>query len=197
MRTILPALTLALTLALTMGGCSFFDDSPEEPMEPAVAREAGDEAAAPQAAASEVAASEAGASGAEENAGSTNAVTDIVPEGPVATLQLANGKTMEVLGLKKLGKYYLYVSGELNGRTSTVISYTRFQDVAKWDAFIFKDANNFVITTKEGKELVFMNARLFLGSDSNDTYSFYSFNDNYEKDLVEVRKSDVATIKFK
>ena len=185
MRTILPALILALTLALTLGGCGFFDDSPEEPMEPAVAQETGDEAAAPQAPVS------------EDGVSSTNEVEDIVPEGPVATVQLANGSTMEVLGLKKLGKYYLYISGELNGRTSTVVSYTRFQDVAQWDAFIFKDANNFIITTKEGKELVFMNARLFLGSDSNDTYSFYSFNDNYEQDLVEVKKSDVATIKFK
>ncbi|BDQ34321.1 hypothetical protein [Pseudodesulfovibrio portus] len=191
MRTILKALLLSLTLALALGGCGFFDDSPEEPMEPAVAQETGDEAAAPQADASEE-----GASGTEAGLSSTNEVEDIVPEGPVATLQLANGSTIEVLGLAKLGKYYLYISGELNGRTSTVISYTRFQDVAKWDAFIFKDPNNFIITTKEGKELVFMNARLFLGSDSNDTYSFYAFNDNYEKALIVVKKSDVATIKF-
>ena len=109
---------------------------------------------------------------------------------------MANGSTLELVGMIKLGGYYLYIDGDLNGRTSTVISYTRYQDVAKWEAFIFKDANNFIITTKEGKELIFMNARLFLGSDSNDTYSFYAYNDNYETVPVTVKKSDVATIKF-
>ena len=182
MRTIF----IALLLATTLFGCGFFDDSVEEPTAPAMVGETGEEAPAPVAGTKP-----------DGPAASTNEVTDIVPEGPVATVQMANGSTIEVLSLAKLGKYYLYISGELNGRTSTVISYTRFQDVAKWDAFIFKDANNFIITTKEGKELVFMNARFFLGSDSYETYSFYAFNENYEKVLVEVKKSDVATIKFK
>ena len=181
MRTII----IALLLATTLFGCGFFDDSVEEPTTPAVAGETGEEAAP------------AAGTQPEGPVTSTNEVADIVPEGPVGTVQMANGSTIEILGLAKLGKYYLYISGELNGRTSTVISYTRFQDVTKWDAFIFKDANNFIITTKEGKELIFMNARFFLGSDSYDTYSFYAFNDNYERVLVEVKKSEVATIKFK
>lgn len=187
MRTILTSLTLALILALALPGCSFFDDSPEEPVEPAVAGETDNGAAAP-------AAEESRPAGERSSA---NEVHDEVPEGPLATVQMADGSTIDIQGFKKLGQYYLYVAGDLNGRTSSVISYTRYQDVAKWDAFIFKDANNFVITTKEGKELVFMNARLFLGSDSNATYAFYAFDDDYQKALVEVKKADVASIKFK
>ena len=182
MRTIM----IALLLALALTGCGFTDDSPEEPTAPAVAGEAGDEAQTPEAAEAQP----------DGPARSTNEVKDIVPTGPLATVQMANGSTLELVGMIKLGGYYLYIDGDLNGRTSTVISYTRYQDVAKWEAFIFKDANNFIITTKEGKELIFMNARLFLGSDSNDTYSFYAYNDNYETVPVTVKKSDVATIKF-
>lgn len=179
MRTIL----IAMLLALALVGCGFTDDSPEEPTTPAVAADPDNNA-------------EAAVTQPDEAATSTNEIVDIVPKGPLATVQMADGSTLEITGLIKLGGYYLYIDGDLNGRTSTVISYTRYQDVAKWEAFIFKDANNFVITTKEGKELAFMNARLFLGSDSNDTYSFYAFNDNYESVPVTVNKSDVATIKF-
>ncbi|MBG0791637.1 MAG: hypothetical protein H0S80_14190 [Desulfovibrionaceae bacterium] len=186
MRTTL----IALLLALALTGCGFADDSPEEPTTPAVAGEA-------DGAPADAATQEADGSEEEGAAASTNEVMDIVPDGPLATVQLANGSTLEILGLEKLGKYYLYLHGDLNGRSSTIISYTRFQDMARWDAIIFKDENNFIVTTKQGKEMIFMNARLFLGSDSNDTYAFYSFNDDYEKVLVEVQKSAVASIKFK
>lgn len=181
MRTIL----ITLMLAFTLTACGFFDDSVEEPMTAQVPGEPAAEKAATDAEAQP-----------EGLVRSTYEVKDIPPDGHIGTLQLANGNNLEIIGLTKLGGYYVYITGELNGRTSTVISLTRFQDMKQWDAIIFKDENTFVITTKTGKEFVFMNARLFLGSDSNHTYGFYTFNDNYETVFVEVKKSDVATIKF-
>lgn len=179
MRTIF----ITLLLALTLTACGFFDDSVEEPMT----------AQNPEATQEEVASEDMAQ---PEIVASTNEVKDIPPEGLVGTLQLANGSTLEIVDLAKLGNYYVYVTGELNGRSSTVISFTRFQDMQQWEAIIFKDANNFIITTKDGKEFVFMNARLFIGSDSNQKFGFYTFNDNYEKVFIEVDKAEVATIKF-
>lgn len=181
MRTIF----ITLLLALSLTACGFFDDNVEEPAKPAVAGETTEQEAAAPAAARP-----------DGTIASTNTVKDIPPDGLVGTVQMANGSTLHIVDLVKLGNYYLYLSGELNGRTSTVISFTRFQDLKRWDAFIFKDQSNFVIITKEGKEMVFMNSRLFIGSDSNDTYAFYTFNDYSEKVLIEVKKSDVASIKF-
>ena len=176
MRTILIAIMLVLTLA----ACGTKDDSVEQPMPEATAEQPATPA---QPTDSEV-------------PKSTYTVKDEVPVGPVGVLQLADGSSIEITELIKLGEYYLYLTGKLNGRTSTVVSFTRFRDLKRWEAFIFKDAHNFIITTKAGKELIFMDARLYLGSDSADTYSFYTVDEDFNKVIATVKKSDVATIKL-
>lgn len=176
MRTTL----LALLITLTLVACGAKDDSMEQPVpEPAPATAD----ASPQAP--------------NGKPVSTNALKDVVPEGPVGTLQLGNGDTVEIAELIKLDNYYIYITGKLNGRSSTVISLTRFRDLQRWEAFIFKDPNNFTITTKEGKSLDFAGANLYLGSGDGDTYSFYTLDDRYNKVLYEVKKSDVASIQIK
>jgi len=183
MRTIIIALMLVLTLA----ACGTKDDSVESPMPDA---DTAEQAATPAQEQTPVQPSD------DQGPKSTNTLKDEIPAGPVGTLQLANGSTMEITELIKLGKYYLYMSGKLNGRSSTVVSFTRFSDFKHFEAFIFKDQHNFIVTTKKGKELIFMDARIYMGSDSADTYSFYSVDENLDKKLVTVKKSDVATIKI-
>jgi len=182
MRTISIIMILALTLALA--ACGSKDEAAGDPM----------------AETAEQAAPEAGQPEAVEGEAKTNGPVhpkrvDILPVGPVGTMQMADGTEMEITNLLKVQGYYLYVTGKLNGRSSSVISFTRFQDMKRWKAFIFKDQNNFIITTKAGKELVFMDARLYLGTDSGDEYVFTTLKD-YEEVEVSVRKSDVATITF-
>ncbi|BDQ37991.1 hypothetical protein SYK_23510 [Pseudodesulfovibrio nedwellii] len=179
MRTIIIALMLVLTLA----ACGTKDDSVESPMPDA---EAAEQTATPAPVPSSN----------DQNLKSTNTLKDEIPDGPVGTLQLADGSTIVISELIKLDKYYLYMSGKLNGRSSTVVSFTRFTDFMKFEAFIFKDQHNFIVTTKKGKELIFMDARIYLGSDSADTYSFYTVDDNLDRQLVTVKKSNVATIKL-
>jgi hypothetical protein len=169
-------------MTLTLVACGTKDDTMEQPVPDSAP--ATQEASAP-------------AQGPDGAPASTNTLNDVVPEGPVGTLQLTDGTTVELTELIKLGNYYLYISGKLNGRSSTVVSLTRFRDLQRWEAFIFKDKNTFTITTKQGKELVFMDARLYLGSGSSDTYSFYTINDRFDKVQIDVKKSDVATITLK
>ncbi|WP_319541394.1 hypothetical protein [uncultured Pseudodesulfovibrio sp.] len=178
---------IALMLVLTLAACGTKDDSIESPMP--------DTETADQTAPAASDANQTQVSDTQEPK-STNTIKDVLPEGPVGTLQLANGSTMEISELIKLGKYYFYMSGKLNGRSPTIVSFTRFSDFQKFEAFIFKDEHNFIVTTKKGKELIFMDARIYMGSDSTDTYTFYSVDEYLDKKLVTVKKSDVATIKI-
>ncbi len=115
--------------------------------------------------------------------------------GPVGNIRLKDGSAIEITKLKKIGKYFIYISGKLNGKTSTIISFTRMRDIKRWESITFKDQYNFIISTKEGKKHRFLNSFVFLGSDSHDTYSFYGTNENsLETKLIEVKKSDVALI---
>jgi hypothetical protein len=114
--------------------------------------------------------------------------------GPIGNVRLKDGSAIEISEFKKLGKYYLYISGKLNGRSSTVISLTRLRDVRRWGVLTFKDPHNFIITTKEGKDLRFLDSRIYMGSKSHDSYSFYIVNDFLEKELIEIKKADVDSI---
>jgi len=116
------------------------------------------------------------------------------PSRPVGNIRLKDGSAIEITELKKLGKYYLYISGKLNGRSSTVISLTRLRDLRHWDSFTFKDPYNFIITTKSGKDLRFLDSRIYIGNDSHDTFSFYTTTDDFEKKLIEINKADVTSI---
>lgn len=175
MRTIL----LAMLIALTLVACGTKNDAPEQP--------------APEAAAVQEAASPAEAA---QGPTSTNGIKDVIPEGPVGTVRLTDGSTVELTKLIKLGNYHLYITGKLNGRSSTVVSLTRFSDVQRWESFVFQDPNNFTITTKTGKEMVFSEAQLYLGSGSSETYTFMTIDDRFNSVQTEIRKRDVAVIKI-
>lgn len=117
---------------------------------------------------------------------------------PVGDVRMVDGTVHELTSFKKLGQYYIYIVGKLNGRSSTVISLTRLDDLQNWAAIQFKDRRTFTIVTKREKQLYFEDSRVYIGSDSHDTYSFYSMDPNtYDTSLIEVKKSDVAAINIK
>lgn len=177
MRTLL----LSLMLVLTLAACGTKDAAVEQP--------AADDA--PQATVTEP------AGPADGGPISTRVIQETIPDGPVGTVQLTNGNTMQIAGLEKLGgDYWVYVSGKLGGRTSTVISLTRFRDLMKWESVVFKDPHTFTIANQKGKEWTFEDANLYLGSDNPDTYAFYILDAHYDKVLTEVKKSEVANIAF-
>lgn len=179
-------LLLVLMLALTLVACSAKDDSVQQPVPDA-----------PQAEASEGTPAEPPAGEASSGPTSTHTVRDTTPEGPVGTVQLTNGNTMELTELIKLGDYYLYISGRLNGRSSTVVSLTRYRDLQKWDSIVFKDPRTFVITSKKGKEWAFEDSTLYLGTDKPGLYAFQTLNTRYDKVTVEIPKDQIAIITFK
>lgn len=135
----------------------------------------------------------------EEPITEENQATDEITEeaeyaGPVGNIRLKDGSAIEITELEKLGKYYIYISGKLNGRASTVISLTRLKDLKRWASFTFKDPYNFIITTKSGKDLRFLDSRIYIGSDSHETFSFYTTTNDYQKKLIEINKADVTSI---
>jgi hypothetical protein len=181
MRTLLPALTLALLLALSLAACSAKDETAQQPIADA---DAAAEATAPEAEAA-------------KTPTSTHSIQEEIPNGPVGQVQLKDGTTLKIEALQKLGDdYWIYVSGKLNGRSSTVVSLTRFRDLMSWPSIVFKDPHTFTITNRRGKEWVFEDANLYLGDGEAANYSFYVLDDRYNKVLTQVPKGDVANIAF-
>ncbi|WP_316898054.1 hypothetical protein [Pseudodesulfovibrio indicus] len=179
-------LLLALMLVLTLVACSAKDEGVQQPVPEAPPAEAPDTASA-----------EAPPAKASNGPVSTNSVRDVVPEGAVGTVQLTNGTTMELTELIKLGDYYLYISGKLNGRSSTVVSLTRFRDLQKWSSIVFKDPRTFVVSNKKGKEWSFEDAALYLGTDKPGMYAFKTLNTRYDVVPVEIPKNEIAIITFR
>ena len=174
MRTIL----LTLMLLLTLAACAGKEDVPVD--------------GATEDAQSEETAAEVAP--ADEDKPVAGVAKEEAYVGPVGNIRLKDGSVIEIAEFKKLGKYYLYISGKLNGRSSTVISFTRLRDVQRWAMFEFKDPYNFIITTRQGKALRFLDSRIYIGSKSHETYSFYTTNALFEKELTKVKKADVASI---
>jgi len=120
------------------------------------------------------------------------------PDGPMGELHLNDGTIYEILDLPRFGKLRLYLSGKLNGRTSTVISPTRISDIKRWAGISFDGNNTFTIVTATKKELQFTDARLYIGSDSPDTFTFLVTDPaSYDNVLKTVKKTDVKVIVFK
>jgi len=118
--------------------------------------------------------------------------------GPVGELHTSDGNIYEILALPRFGKFYLYLSGKLNGRTSTIISPTRMSDVKRWAGISFDGNNTITIITTAKKELQFTDAHLYIGSISADTFSFLITDPvNYDKVVKTVNKTDVKVIVFK
>jgi len=172
MRTIL----LTLMLLVILAGCGGKEDVPTDP--------AGENATVAEPAAGD----------GETVAATENATADEEEySGPVGAVQLKDGTVYELTEFQRLGKYYFYISGKLNGRSSTVISLTRLNDVRKWSQFSFKDPYNFIVNTLNGKELRFLDSRIYIGSDSPDSFTFYT-TIGLDKKLIDVRKADVSSI---
>jgi hypothetical protein len=180
MRTLLLALTLAVLLATSLAACSAKDEAVQQPVP--------DEAAA---------APEAPAADAAKTRASTHTIKEEIPDGPVGQVMLKDGTTLKIEALQKLGgDYWIYVSGKLNGRTSTVVSLTRFHDLMNWRSIAFKDTHSFTITTSHGKEWAFEDANLYLGDGEANEYTFFVLNDRYDKVLTRVPKNEVVSIAF-
>ncbi|MFH1913245.1 MAG: hypothetical protein ABIK45_03080 [Pseudomonadota bacterium] len=114
---------------------------------------------------------------------------------PLGTMTLRDGTVLEIMDFVKLGKFYIYLSGKLNGRSSTVVSFTRLSDLQMWASIAFKDQNALTVMDKNRKEMFFTDARLYLGSDSPNTYTFVTLNrNNYQPETAVVYKRDVVSI---
>ena len=192
MRTlVLTLLFLVLVVPSALAGGS----SPDEP--PQAVQEADKEAA--QEAAPEAAAE--AAPGATEEAPADAPKPGAAPEeptGPIGEIHLQDGTAIEIMDLKRFGKYYIYVSGKLNGRSAMVISLTRLDDLRRWTGIAFNDQYTFTLVTKNKKELNFTDGHVYLGSDSTTDYSFIATNSSsYMIEEMSVKKSDVKLILFK
>lgn len=180
MRTIF----LTLMLLLTLTACGGKEDVPTDP--------AGETAATEEAVAEPAAEEAAPVSDAAEETSLVDA--DILAD-PLGEVHMVDGTVLELTKLKRIGKYYMYIVGKLNGRSSTVISFTRLDDIRYWKGMSFTDPYNFVIVTGRDKELRFEDSRIYIGSDSHDTFTFYTLDaSGYDIELKTVNKKDVKLI---
>lgn len=114
---------------------------------------------------------------------------------PLGTMTLRDGSVLEIMEFVKLGKFYIYLSGKLNGRSSTVVSFTRLSDLQLWASISFRDQHTLTVVDRGRKEMFFTDARLYLGSDSPNTYTFVTLNrNNYQPETAVVYKKDVVSI---
>lgn len=187
MRTIVFLMLLLLTLAACAGK---EDMTPEEAAQIEAAEAEGAEAG-------EAAQADAAADADSQEALPEATLDENLQLDPIGEMKLKDGTTLNIFRLEKLDKYYIYIVGKLNGRSSTVISLTRVRDIRRWQGIQFADPGTFVIFGKDDNKLNFSDSRLYLGTDSNEIYRFWTMADNYQEQLVEVRKADVAQIAFK
>ncbi len=177
---------LILVLALSLAACAGKEDAPVNSGDEATQTD--ESAQAEAAAGAEAAASEAEAE--------DDTVLDIkLPDDPVGEVRMKDGTVYELTKLIPIGKYYIYIAGKFNGRSSTVVSLTRMSDIYKWKSIQFKDPHTFAILSQKDEQLTFMDARIYLGNDSADTFTFLTVKDaSYETEPVTVHKADVAFI---
>lgn len=131
----------------------------------------------------------------QEEQGYTSVIDENLRLEPLGAVTLRNGTVYEIMDFKMLGKYFIYIAGKLNGRSSTIISLTRLTDLQNWSSISFKDPRTFTIVDRNKKELFFAESRLYLGTDSPTTYTFISVNpNNFQPEIIEVNKKDVKSI---
>lgn len=126
---------------------------------------------------------------------SLDAILDIQFE-PIGTFILTDGTEVPLVEFKKIGKYYIYMTGKLDGRASTVISLTRQDDMSGWAGIAFRGPHEFVIVTRDEKKLHFTDARIFIGSDSHESFTFITSGENYTTHPIDVKKEDVSALKL-
>ncbi|MUM77557.1 hypothetical protein GKC30_07930 [Pseudodesulfovibrio sp. F-1] len=114
---------------------------------------------------------------------------------PLGTMTLRDGTILEIMDFVKLGKFYIYLSGKLNSRSSTVVSFTRLSDLQMWASITFRDQHTLTVVDRGRKEMFFTEARLYLGTDSPNTFTFTTLNrNNFQPETAVVYKRDVASI---
>jgi len=174
-------------LLLTLTACAGKDDAP---IDDAAAENPASEDAVP----AETAPAEQAQT--DETAAKKKSIAEEEAQiGPIGNIRLADGSALELTKFEKIGKYYIYISGKLNGRSSTVVSFTRLSDLKHFASIRFKDQHTFTIITKGEKELHFADSRVYIGSDSPTTYTFHTTRpDSYKTELIEVNKADVKEI---
>lgn len=184
MRTIF----LTLMLLITLTACGGKEDVPTDP--------AGETATTEQAAETpaEGEAAQADEASTETNDEKSIVDADIMAD-PMGEVHMVDGRVLELSKFKKIGNYYMYITGKLNGRSSTVISFTRIDDIRYWKGISFTDPHNFVIVTGKDKELRFEQSRIYIGSDSPETFTFYTLDSSgFDIELITVNKRDVKLI---
>lgn len=191
MRTIF----LTILLLLTLTACAGKEDAPIDGT--TADTPAAEEAATEDTPADDQPAAEAPAAEAPAEDENVSVIDENLLIGPVGDIRMANGSVLELTSLDKIGKYYIYISGKLNGRSSTVISFTRLDDLARWKSITFQDPHNFTITTRGDQQLNFMDSRVYIGSDSHETYTFQTTPESsYQAEQITVKKQDVKVINF-
>ncbi len=189
MRTIVFILMLMLTLTACAGKDNM---TPEEAAQIEAAETEGAEAA-------EAAEDGAAADTGDDAAASPEAtLADDFQLDPIGEVKMRDGTSYALARLEKLGPYFIYIAGKLNGRSSTVISLTRMSDLRRWPGIAFQTPNDFSIVTKEEKQLDFKDSRIYIGSSSHDTFTFWAMNpETYQEEKITVKKADVGAIAFK
>ncbi len=189
MRTIV----FIMMLLLTLTACASKDEmTPEEAGQIEAAEVEGAEA-------SETAQEEAEAdTGEDAAAGPEATLSDDFQLDPIGEMKMVDGTVISIAKLEKIGSYYIYIAGKLNGRSSTIMSLTRMRDVRRWAGIAFDDMKTFTLATQKDKQLSFTDSRVYIGSGSHDTYTFWTMNpDNYQVEKITVKKKDVKMIAFK
>lgn len=136
--------------------------------------------------------------GGNEPAESSGAETTAIERAqPIGTVVLRDGSTMELTSFKKTAPHYLRITGKLNGRSSTLIQMTRVDDIRGWKGISFENPATFTIRTQEGKEHPFTDGQVFVGGESEESFTFMSIasGSSEEKESV-VPKSEVKLIVF-
>jgi hypothetical protein len=201
MRTLfLILLFLVLAAPAAVAGGSSPDAPPEAMQEDGAeaAPEQGAEAAKESAPEADPEAAAEAAPATAEDAPKPGVMPEEEHVGPFGEIRLKDGTVKEVLNLKRFGKYYIYISGKLNGRSPMVVSLTRLSDLRRWTGIAFKDANTFTVVTKTEKELNFTDGHVYLGSDSTTDYTFFSTDpSSYMEKEMSVKKSDVQLLLIK
>lgn len=190
MRTV-STFILTLMLLLTLAACGGKEDVPTDPAgETATTEE--------QAAAGDEAATQDETTDAASTDNGDVSVVDALPDDPIGEVVLQNDRVLELTKLEKIGgHYYMYIKGKLNGRSSTVISFTRVDDIRYWKGISFAGPNNFMIVTGKDKQLKFLDSFIYIGNDTPDTFTFHTLKEgSFSTEIVTIPKKDVKRITF-
>jgi len=124
-------------------------------------------------------------------------VDEVIGFDPVGTIVLLDGSTVELTKFKKLGAFLFHISGKLNGRSSTLIQFTRRDDLHTLKGISFENPTTITIHSRKNKEFRITDARVFIGSESEETFTFLKAKvGSLETEEITLPKSEVKLISF-